>query len=238
MVKAPAKSPTQTQASATNTKKKVKVKKKASRLADARARMYYDLIFEASEAVFGRKGYEGATMQEIADEAGVSLKTLYATYESKQNLYAQIRRERVGAFVAAMREAIESVDDPRDQIRALVETYPAFLLEREDWLRIHLRTWTAWAMRPADRGGGDLVAGESRRLHSRAERGNGARRLLRRGSGGDERRHPDGDADPHDARRRARGAGSSRAGRRDDGSCRPSSLPTEPAQVGEPAAFP
>jgi AcrR family transcriptional regulator len=150
MVKAPAKSPTQTQASATNTKKKVKVKKKASRLADARARMYYDLIFEASEAVFGRKGYEGATMQEIADEAGVSLKTLYATYESKQNLYAQIRRDRVGAFVAAMREAIERVDDPRDQIRALVETYPAFLLEREDWLRIHLRTWPAWAMRPAD----------------------------------------------------------------------------------------
>ena len=150
MVKAPARSPTRTQASATNTKKTVKGKKKASRLADARARMYYDLIFEASEAVFGRKGYEGATMQEIADEAGVSLKTLYATYESKQNLYAQIRRERVGAFVAAMREAIESVDDPRDQIRALVETYPAFLLEREDWLRIHLRTWAAWGMRPAD----------------------------------------------------------------------------------------
>ena len=150
MVKAPARSPTRTQASATNTKKTVKGKKKASRLADARARMYYDLIFEASEAVFGRKGYEGATMQEIADEAGVSLKTLYATYESKQNLYAQIRRERVGAFVAAMREAIESVDDPHDQIRALVETYPAFLLEREDWLRIHLRTRTAWAMRPAD----------------------------------------------------------------------------------------
>ena len=149
MVKAHAKSPTRTQTSATNTKKKVK-KKKAARLADARARMYYDLIFEASEAVFGRKGYEGATMQEIADEAGVSLKTLYATYESKQNLYAQIRRERVGAFVVAMREAIESVDDPRDQIRALVETYPAFLLEREDWLRIHLRTRTAWAMRPAD----------------------------------------------------------------------------------------
>ena len=149
MVKAHAKSPTRTQTSATNTKKKVK-KKKAARLADARARMYYDLIFEASEAVFGRKGYEGATMQEIADEAGVSLKTLYATYESKQNLYAQIRRDRVGAFVAAMREAIESVDDPHDQIRALVETYPAFLLEREDWLRIHLRTQTAWAMRPAD----------------------------------------------------------------------------------------
>ena len=148
MVKAHAKSPTRTQTSATNTKKKVK--KKAARLADARARMYYDLIFEASEAVFGRKGYKGATMQEIADEAGVSLKTLYATYESKQNLYAQIRRQRVGAFVAAMREAIESVDDPHDQIRALVETYPAFLLEREDWLRIHLRTRTAWATRPAD----------------------------------------------------------------------------------------
>lgn len=149
MARASTKPPARTQAGALNTKKKVK-KKAATRLADARARMYRDLIFEASEGVFGRKGYEGATMQEIADEAGVSLKTLYATYESKQSLYAQIRRARADAFVAAMREAIEGVDDPRDQIRALVETYPAFLLEHEDWLRIHLHTRTSWAIRPAD----------------------------------------------------------------------------------------
>ncbi len=130
----------------------VRVKKKAAkRLADARARMYRDLIFESAESVFGRSGYDGATMQDIANEAGVSLKTLYATCGSKQDLYAEIRSERANAFVAAMREAIESAgDDARDQIAAMVECYPTFLHEHEDWLRIHLHSRTPWAARPMD----------------------------------------------------------------------------------------
>ncbi|MBW2419384.1 MAG: TetR/AcrR family transcriptional regulator [Deltaproteobacteria bacterium] len=127
-------------------------RKAAHRLADARTRMYHELIFESAEGVFGRKGYEGATMQDIADEAGVSLKTVYATYESKQDLYDQIMRERAGGLVALLGSAVETAEDPLEQISRIVEAYVAFVFENEDWLRIHLRARVAWAFRPSDAG--------------------------------------------------------------------------------------
>jgi AcrR family transcriptional regulator len=125
-------------------------KKSATRLADARARMYHDLIFESAESVFGRKGYDGATMQDIADEAGVSLKTVYATYENKKDLYDQIMIDRASAFVAVMETAADEEDEPLPRLARIVESYVAFLIEHEDWLRIHLRARVAWALRPSD----------------------------------------------------------------------------------------
>ena len=65
-----------------------------SRLEDARTRMYQDLIFESAECVFGQKGFENATMQDIAAEAGVSLKTVYASFAGKKELYDAIMLRR------------------------------------------------------------------------------------------------------------------------------------------------
>jgi AcrR family transcriptional regulator len=130
---------------------KVAAKKKAAaRLKDARSRMYHDLIFEAAECVFGQKGYERATMNEIAEEAGVSLKTLYATFESKHDLYAEIGQRRASAFYAAMRVAMEGDDDPRDRLSRAISAYTGFLYEHQNWLRIHLHGRVAWAFRPKD----------------------------------------------------------------------------------------
>jgi len=126
-------------------------KKSATRLADARARMYHDLIFESAESVFGRKGYEGATMQHIADEAGVSLKTVYATYENKKDLYDQILIDRAGAFVSVMKAAADEESEPLARLTRIVESYVGFLLDHEDWLRIHLRARVAWALRPSEK---------------------------------------------------------------------------------------
>ena len=125
-------------------------KRAASKLADARAQMYHDLIFASAEVVFGKKGYDGATMQQIADASGVSLKTLYATYESKRDLYNQIMIDRATAFAEVTRDALVGEDDPLSRIARGVSAYAGFLFEHEDWLRIHLRTRVAWAFRPAD----------------------------------------------------------------------------------------
>jgi AcrR family transcriptional regulator len=125
-------------------------KKAARRLADARARMYHDLIFEAAEGVFGRGGYDGATMQDIADEAGVSLKTLYSSYKSKEDLYAQIMRERASGFVAATELALDGATGPVERLERLVSAYTTFLVTHEDWMRIHLHSRTAWAFPPGD----------------------------------------------------------------------------------------
>ncbi len=130
------------------TKKPSRAKGPSSKLETARAQMYRDLLFETGEAVFGANGYDRATMQQIASEAGVSVKTLYQHYPSKTALYEEIMRERASAFVAAVGAGLESADDPCVRIENGVRAYVEFLFEHEAWLAIHLRGRVAWSLRP------------------------------------------------------------------------------------------
>ncbi len=125
-----------------------KSRRKQTRLDGARERMYHDLVFESAECVFGEKGFENATMQEIAAEAGISLKTLYATFPGKQELFHEIQRVRGQAFVDHVARATAQSEDPLERLELSVRAYIDFVLEHRDWLRIHLRTGTSWSLRP------------------------------------------------------------------------------------------
>ncbi|MGH2340168.1 TetR/AcrR family transcriptional regulator [Segnochrobactraceae bacterium EtOH-i3] len=48
------------------------------------------VIMEAARAVFRRLGYDGASMNDIAQEAGVSKATLYVYFTSKEGLFAAL----------------------------------------------------------------------------------------------------------------------------------------------------
>ena len=47
-----------------------------NRIREARRNMYRQVITQAAEAVFAKKGFADARMGEVALEAGISLKTL------------------------------------------------------------------------------------------------------------------------------------------------------------------
>ena len=83
------------------------MKKKNSNLEAARTRMYHDLIFECAERVFAEKGFDESTMQDVASEAGISLKTLYATFPGKNEIYTEIQAVRGMAFLDRVRGANE-----------------------------------------------------------------------------------------------------------------------------------
>jgi AcrR family transcriptional regulator len=125
-----------------------KTRRKQSRLEGARERMYHDLIFESAECVFGEKGFENATMQEIASEAGISLKTLYGIFEGKQELFDEIQRVRGEAFMEHVAAATALGTTPLERLELSVRAYVEFVLRHRDWLRIHLRTGTSWSLRP------------------------------------------------------------------------------------------
>jgi AcrR family transcriptional regulator len=125
-------------------------KDKPTRLGDARARMYRDLVFESAECIFGQKGFEHATMQEIAHEAGVSLKTLYASYSGKQDLYEDIQRVRGKAFIEGVMVAAAMGHTPLEKLALTVRGHVDFLFSHRDWLRFRLRTRASWGIRPDD----------------------------------------------------------------------------------------
>jgi AcrR family transcriptional regulator len=113
--------------------------------------MYRDLVFESAEHVFAEKGFGNATMQDVAREAGISLKTLYATVAGKEDLYQQIQALRGAGLVEAIVGALEPGSDAFDLVARGVRAYVDFVVAHPNFLRIHLRNRISWALGP---GGG------------------------------------------------------------------------------------
>lgn len=92
------------------------------------------VILDAASKVFMRKGYDGARMQEIADEAGINKALLHYYFRSKELLFHQIFRHSFRSFWPSIEPVLYNKDsDIRSIIRAIVHGY-ANLLEKMPYL--------------------------------------------------------------------------------------------------------
>jgi len=81
-------------------------------------------IIEAAKTVFLKKGFELTSMDEIAKEAGVSKRTVYSNFGSKENLFSGLMSE----LCNGKREAVSLEIDPNLPIeQALTELGERFL---------------------------------------------------------------------------------------------------------------
>ena len=60
-------------------------------------------LLEAAGEVFGRSGYHGASLDEIATAAGVSKALIYEHFASKRELHAELVEQHAGESSAALR---------------------------------------------------------------------------------------------------------------------------------------
>jgi AcrR family transcriptional regulator len=125
-------------------------RRKTSNLAAARARMYRDLILESAERVFADHGFEKAAMQDIAAEAGISLKTLYATFRGKEEIYREIGRQRAREFLEHASRSVLGEGSLMERLARGVRAYVDFLLTHRNYFRIQLREGRGWGLDPPD----------------------------------------------------------------------------------------
>ena len=86
-------------------------------------------ILEAAKKVFHRKGYDGARMQEIANEAGVNKALLHYYYRSKDNIFQAVFEDAFSRLLSRINSIFFS-EQPLDQkIPAFVDYYLTFLSE-------------------------------------------------------------------------------------------------------------
>lgn len=123
-------------------------RKKKAAAKSARKDLHRTLVIEAAERAFAQKGYDGTRMQDIANEAGLALATVYATVPSKEDIFAAIHELRGRALLARAAEAASSSRSAMEAILAGVESYVTFLAEHPSYLRIHLLESQPWALDP------------------------------------------------------------------------------------------
>src|SRR5919198_574733 len=95
-----------------------------------------DRMLDAAEAVFGKHGFQAASMDEIARKSGITKALLYQYFGSKEGLYeACLERGRARLFDELERVA-EAASSPLDRLRGVVTAYFDYIDEHraDAWL--------------------------------------------------------------------------------------------------------
>jgi AcrR family transcriptional regulator len=78
--------------------------------------------------VFCKKGYEGASMRDLSRASGMSLAGLYYYFESKERLLFLIQKHTFTTVVRRLKERLEGVNDPEQQIRIFILNHLEYFL--------------------------------------------------------------------------------------------------------------
>lgn len=84
-------------------------------------------IFDAASRVFQHKGYAGARMQEIADEADINKSMLHYYFRTKDKLFQQVYQREMGRFFPVIFNVLGSEDPLDTKVEQLIDAYYSFL---------------------------------------------------------------------------------------------------------------
>lgn len=85
-------------------------------------------IFNAARIVFQKKGFAGARMQEIADEAGINKAMLHYCFKNKELLFKAVFMNAFGQLAPQINEIFNSEDTVFDKIRKFTHSYISFVI--------------------------------------------------------------------------------------------------------------
>jgi AcrR family transcriptional regulator len=103
-------------------------------------------MLDGAEAVFARSGFHGASVEEIACEAGASTGALYSNFAGKEDLFLALFEERVAADVRDYSQIAAEGATVEEQARGTADHWMAILRERPDYFPLFIEFW-AYAIR-------------------------------------------------------------------------------------------
>jgi AcrR family transcriptional regulator len=88
-------------------------------------------LLEVGRAVFAKRGYEAASVEEIADKAKVSKPIVYEHFGGKEGLYAVVVDREMDYVVTHIAEAISS-GTPRERLEAAALAFLTYVKDHPD----------------------------------------------------------------------------------------------------------
>jgi AcrR family transcriptional regulator len=92
----------------------------------------HEQIFRAATRVFISRGYHEATVREIAEEAGLSLGSLYSYIRTKEDILYLVFERLTAALRESIRAAMQGLTDPVQQIQAALRANLETIKRYED----------------------------------------------------------------------------------------------------------
>jgi len=105
-----------------------------------------EIILEAAAAVFAEKGYQRATMKEVAAHAGIAPGTIYLYFENKRDLLLAITDRLIKQAWGQTQEDMAQVA-PEDYIAAVLRNMFSFVRRNKSFFRaLSTEIWTDGAL--------------------------------------------------------------------------------------------
>jgi AcrR family transcriptional regulator len=82
-----------------------------------------DKVLQAARTVFQRKGFDGARMQDIADEAGINKALLHYYFRSKDRLFDAVFRDAFNNFFPRVQEILASDITLEKKLEGFIDKY-------------------------------------------------------------------------------------------------------------------
>jgi AcrR family transcriptional regulator len=94
-------------------------------------------ILAAAHKIFAENGFTGASVEAIAQEAGIAKGTLYLYYSSKHEIYWAALKSGLLALSRELEEKVASARTAEEGIRAFIATKLFFFEQHKDFFKIY-----------------------------------------------------------------------------------------------------
>lgn len=98
--------------------------------AEGKAAVSRARIIAVAAQLFAEHGYEGASIRDIAQAAGMTTASLYYHFSGKDDLFVAVHGRALRGVADAVARAVKGLSDPWDQLEAAVAAHSATLLEK------------------------------------------------------------------------------------------------------------
>jgi AcrR family transcriptional regulator len=119
-------------------------------LRDERRALTRSRLLDGAEAAFARSGFHGASVDEIAREAGATTGALYSNFAGKEDLFFALFEERIATDVRDYSRIAADGATVAEQTRLAADHWMAILRERPDYFPLFIEFW-AYAIREPQR---------------------------------------------------------------------------------------
>ncbi len=125
-------------------------------------------ILEAARKVFGKKGFDQTTVDDIAATAGVAKGTLYLYFRSKREIYLEALKEGVVALQEETDRRMASCHSAAEKIRAFIGTRVKYCEENRDFFRIYYSEFANFyvPLAPSAKGMRELYLRQAKKLEA------------------------------------------------------------------------
>ena len=93
-------------------------------------------MFNAAIKVFSIEGYDSATVDEIASEAGVAKGTLYYNFQGKEEIFKFVIDEGMKLIKNEVLDAIKDIDDPLEKLKISAKVQLRYVYNNKEFFRV------------------------------------------------------------------------------------------------------